>query len=71
MSVTTVELPSEVLAKLSERAIETGISENELAARAISVFLAQDPFEFVGSVSSDSLRARDADELLEAADFGR
>ncbi len=68
---TTVELPSEVVERLVARASETGLSASELATQAIAQFLEQDPYEFVGSFSSESLRGRDVDELLADSDFGR
>lgn len=71
MSSAVVEIPSEVADQLARRALESGVSTSELATEAITSFLAQDPFEFIGSVSSETLRGRNADQLLTDSDFGR
>jgi len=71
MSSAAVEIPVEVADRLARRALKSGISTSQLATEAITSFLAQDPFEFIGSVSSESLRGRNVDELLTDADFGR
>jgi hypothetical protein len=70
MSSDVVELPHEVAEQLAKSALERGVSASELAVEAITAFLAQDAFEFVGSVSSESLQGRNVDELLAESDFG-
>ena len=52
MSSDVVEIPREVADHLAKCASERGVTASELAAEAIVAFLAQDAFEFVGSVSS-------------------
>jgi hypothetical protein len=71
MSSAVVEIPIEVADQLARRALESGVSTSELATEAITSFLAQDPFEFIGSVSSETLRGRNVDQLLTESDFGR
>ncbi len=71
MSSAVVEIPGAVADQLARRAFESGVSTSELATEAITSFLAQDPIEFIGSVSSETLRGRNVDQLLTDTDFGR
>ena len=55
---------------LRARAERLGIDPEQLIARVIEQFIAQDPLEFVGVVSSDAMRGRDTDEQLARHGFG-
>ena len=56
--------------RLAERAEREGIEPSALAQRLLSEASEVDPFEFIGSFSSDAVRARDADEFLDREGFG-
>lgn len=71
MADITINLADEQARRLRERAKRAGVDDAELVARAVDDLLAtQDPFEFVGMGSSDTLRGRNVDQLLKEHGFG-
>jgi hypothetical protein len=71
MTSLTVEIDDESAEQLRRRAAREGVAPAELAARLLAEAAAEpDPFDFVGSVDSDVLGARDADSFLAERGFG-
>ena len=65
-----VELDDDAARRLAERAEREGIEPSALAQRLLSEASEVDPFEFIGSFASDTVRGRDADEFLDREGFG-
>ena len=71
MTSVVVQLDDDAAERLRRRAAREGIEVAELARRLLAEASEQDPFEFVGSISSDVLGARGVDEVLEEQGFSR
>lgn len=71
MTSLVLQLDDDAAERLSRRAEREGIEVTELAQRLLAEASEQDPFEFVGSFSSDVLGARDVDQFLDDHGFGR
>lgn len=76
MTSIVVGLDERLAARLAEEARRVGMTPEQLAAKALEAFLSDssdgqvDPFAFIGTISSDELRGRRVDELLEKG-FGQ
>lgn len=66
-----VPIPDELAARIERRARREGVPAEEIIERALSGYLAQDPYEFFEAGSSGELRGAKADERLAETDFGR
>ena len=71
MASVVVQLDDDAAERLRRRAKREGIEMAELARRLLAEASEQDPFEFVGNVSSDVLGAQGVDEFLEQHGFSR
>lgn len=71
MTSVVVQLDDDAAERLRRRAKREGIEMAELARRLLAEASEQDPFEFVGSVSSNVLGAQNVEEFLEEHGFGR
>lgn len=71
MTSVVVQLDDDAADRLRRRAKREGIEMAELARRLLAAASEQDPFEFVGSISSDVLGAQGVDEFLGEHGFGR
>mgnify|MGYP000431895337 CR=1 FL=1 len=67
---TTTLLGVSLNADDAERAEREGIEPSVLAQRLLSEASEVDPFEFIGSFTSDAISGRDADEFLDREGFG-
>lgn len=70
MTSVVVQLDDDAAERLRRRAKREGIEMTELARRLLAEASEPDPFEFVGSISSDVLGAQGVDEILEEDGFG-
>lgn len=71
MTSFVLELDDDAVERLRRRAQREGVEVTKLAQRLLAEASQHDPFEFVGSYSSDMLGARDVDGCLEEHGFGR
>lgn len=69
-SMTAVPIPDDLAARLERRARREGVPTEQVIERALSGYLAQDPYEFFEVGSSEELRGADADERLVETEFG-
>lgn len=68
--MTADPIPDELAARIERRARREGVPTEEIIERALSGYLAQDPYEFFEVGSSKELRGAKADERLAETDFG-
>jgi hypothetical protein len=71
MGKVVVEITDPLAARLAERALTLGVPVEELAMQAVTAYLEQDPYEFIGIAESDEVHGRGVDEQLEEHGFGR
>lgn len=67
----TVPVPDELAARIERRAHREGVPAAAIVERALSGYLAQDPYEFFAVGSSQESRGARADERLAETGFGR
>lgn len=70
MEALRVKLDDSAVDRLRRRAEREGIDVSDLASRLLAEASEQDPFAFVGAVSSGGGNARRVDEFLEEQGFG-
>lgn len=70
MEALRVQLDDSAVDRLRRRAEREGIDVSDLASRLLAEASEQDPFEFVGAVSSGGGNARRVEEFLEKQGFG-
>ncbi len=69
--MTAIPISDELAARIEHRARRDGVPTQEIVERAVSGYLAQDPYEFFDVGSSEHRRGAKADQRLAESDFGR